>query len=70
MSYRTGQVNAHPLQRELSLPAFYSEILVAAVCLLAAGRLGLPAATRALRLWRQGVSFPRDEAANDERFVG
>jgi hypothetical protein len=32
--------------------------------------LGLPAAIRALRLWKQGLSFHQDEAANDERFVG
>jgi hypothetical protein len=45
-----------------------SEILIIAAYLLAAAVLGLPAAMRALRLWRQGVLFPRDEAANDERF--
>lgn len=69
VSYRIGQVNARPFQRDLSLPAFYSDVLVVSVCLLGAGWLGLPAAMRALRLWRQGASFPQDEAANDERYV-
>ena len=69
VSYRIGQVNPRPFQRDLSLPAFYSDVLVITVCLLAAGWLGLPAAMRALRLWRPGGLFPRDEAASDERFV-
>jgi len=50
------------------MPPFYSDVLVVTVCLLAAGWLGLPAAMRALQLCRQEVSFPRDEATNDERF--
>jgi len=51
------------------MPASFNEILMVAACLLGAVVLGLPAAIRALRLLKQGLSFPRDGAANDERFV-
>jgi hypothetical protein len=69
VSYRLSQGNARPLQRDLSLAAFYSDVLVIAECLLAAGWLGLPAAMHALRLREQGLSYPQDRAANDERNV-
>ena len=44
-------------------------MLIVAACLLSAVVLGLPAAIRTLRLWKQDLSFHRDGAANDERFV-
>jgi hypothetical protein len=51
------------------MPSSFIEMLIVAACLLTAVVLGLPAAIRTLRLWRQGLSFQQDEAANDERFV-
>jgi hypothetical protein len=51
------------------MPSTFIEILIVAACLLSGIVLGLPAAIRTLRLWKQGLSFHRDEAANDERFV-
>jgi hypothetical protein len=68
-NYHIGQVSDRPPHRELSLAVLYSDALVVAVWWLAAGWLGLPAAMRAFRLWREVVSFERDEAANDDRFV-
>jgi len=50
------------------LPSF-TEMLIVAACLLSAVVLGLPAAIRTLRLWKQDLTFHRNEAANDERFV-
>jgi hypothetical protein len=44
-------------------------MLIVAACLFSAVVLGLPAAIRTFRLWKQRFSFHRDEAANDERFV-
>jgi hypothetical protein len=44
-------------------------MLIVAACLLSAVVLGLPSAIRTLRLWKQGLSFHRDAAANGERFV-
>jgi hypothetical protein len=51
------------------MPSFDIEMLIVAACLLCAIVLGLPAAIQTIRLWKQGLSFHRDEAANDERFV-
>lgn len=68
-SYRIGQVNAGTFHRNLSLPTFYSDVLVITTCLLVAGWLGLPAAMRTLQLRHQGTSFSADEAANDDRFT-
>lgn len=51
------------------MPASFNEILIVAACLLSVVVLGLPAIVRALKLWKEGVSFQRHEAANDERFV-
>ena len=51
------------------MPSFLIEMLIVAACLLSAVAPGLPAAIRTLRLWKQDLSFHRDGAANDERFV-
>jgi hypothetical protein len=51
------------------MPSSFTEMLVVAACLLSVVVLGLPAAIRTLRLWKQGLSFHRDEAANDEQFM-
>lgn len=51
------------------MPSSYVEVLIVAACLLSAVVLGVPAIIRARRLLKQGPSFQRDEAANDERFV-
>lgn len=51
------------------MPAYFTEILIVVAWLLGAAVLGLPAAIRALRLWKEGLSFHQDEATNDERFV-
>jgi hypothetical protein len=51
------------------MPSYFTEMLIVAACLFGAVVLGLPAAIRTLRLWKQDLTFHRDEAANDERFV-
>jgi hypothetical protein len=52
------------------MPACFNEIFIDAGCMLGAVVLGLPAVIRAIKLRKQGQSFPQDDAASDERFVG